>query len=412
MRRLSVNFVADRWWWKVGAMLGVGFFVFLADAILSDWVPSFVQEKMGGSLFMGLVMAFSSMVGLGADLIFPQLLKETTVRKLVMGALLSSFGFSAILFGSTWWPILWIFLMAMVIWGVYYELLGFANQQFVAEVVPLRSRSGAWAVMGTFKSLAYFLGPIFSGLLIANRGERSLLMVTGGMTLLAMAALTVMRLPNKKVKVEVEEINVGREVGHWLVLLKHVWPVILISLMMGLIDATFWTTGTIWTDKLAEQNWWGGMFLSAYMLPSLFIGLVMARLGIFQHKKRISEVLLLLAGVGLSFLAINDAVWWQLMVVFLASCMTAVAGPLTDAVYSDVVARMGRERKHLIGLSSSTISLAYIVGPIGAGGIASLAGERMTFALMGGIVAVVALVLLFVTPRKLKLPQMEIQKWE
>jgi MFS family permease len=73
---------------------------------------------------------------------------------------------------------------------------------------------------------------------------------------------------------------------------------------------------------------------------------------------------------------------------------------------------MGREEKHLIGLSRSTISIAYIVGPVLAGFIASQVGERMTFSVVGTVVIVVAIFLLLTTPRKLKLPQEEIAKWD
>jgi MFS family permease len=146
-------------------------------------------------------------------------------------------------------------------------------------------------------------------------------------------------------------------------------------------------------------------------LPIFLMGFVMAYLRIYEHKKKIAEICLLLGGLLLVMIGLYDGVVWQLMIVFVSSCAIAAASPLTDAVYTDVVTRMGQERKHLIGLSNSTISLAYIVGPVIAGALASFFGERLTFATVGGIVAVVAAVLIVITPRKLKLPQVEIQQW-
>lgn len=66
----------------------------------------------------------------------------------------------------------------------------------------------------------------------------------------------------------------------------------------------------------------------------------------------------------------------------------------------------------MLGLSSSTISLAYIVGPAIAGWVASMVGERMTFAVLGLGVALISLILLIVTPKKIKLPQSEIETWD
>lgn len=410
MRKIEVNFWHDPVLWRILSMMSVMFFVYLGDAVLSDFVPVYMQEKLGGSLAMGLVMSFSSIVGFGADLVFAQLLKGTTVKKLILSALITSLGFSVSILISTWWPMLVVLLLAMGIWGVYYELLGYANQQFVSEVVPLQKRSMAWAVMGIFRSLAYSLGPILSGFLVVY-GERSLLTITLGITTIAVILFGVAKLDDKKVDVEVEQINLWKELEHWWVLLEHVWPVVLISLMLGLIDATFWTTGTVWTDKLALIHPMGGMFLSLYMLPIFLMSFVMAYLKVYEHKKKIAEICLLIGGVVLMGIGISEQVWWQLLVVFLSSCAVAAASPLTDAVYTDIVARMGRERKHLIGLSNSTISVAYIVGPVAAGAVASLIGERMTFVVTGGVVVIVTVLLLIFTPRKLKLPQVEIQKW-
>ena len=121
---------------------------------------------------------------------------------------------------------------------------------------------------------------------------------------------------------------------------------------------------------------------------------------------------MLLGGIFLALLFFKDSVFYELAMVFLSSVMLSVTYPLVDAVYSDIVARMGRERKHVIGLSSSMVSLAYIVGPVLAGWIASQVGERMTFVTMGIAMAVVSTFLLFTTPKKLLLPQQEIKSWE
>jgi MFS family permease len=122
--------------------------------------------------------------------------------------------------------------------------------------------------------------------------------------------------------------------------------------------------------------------------------------------------MLLLSNVVLIGIGLNKEIWWQLLVVIVSSILSGFAYPLVDAVYTDIVARMGRERKHLIGLSGSTFSLAYIVGPIVAGFIAQLVGEQQTFVVVGFGAALVNFVLLFITPKKLKIPTAEIHAWK
>lgn len=411
MRKFSLSILTDGVWSKVIALTSILFFVLLADAILSDWVPNYIQTVTGSALIMGAIMSFSSVIGFGADIIFPQLLKWTTVKKLLVMAVLSGVLFSGVLYFSTLWPVLVIFLVAMAVWGVYYELLGFANQQFVSETVPGKMRASVWAVIGIFRNLAYFIGPIIGGVL-AVQGDRVVVLTAGGISILAYGLVFFLKLSNKQVVVKNEEINLVKELSHWWVLIEHVWPMLIASFILGLIDATFWTTGTVLTEVLARENWIGGLFLPMYMLPSLFVGILVLKWGIYRGKKKWAEIFMLLGGIALALLFIQDSIVYKLAIVFVSSIFFSVSYPLIDAVYSDIVSRMGRERKHLIGLSASMISLSYIVGPVLAGWIASQVGESMTFVVMGVAMAAVSIMLLILTPRKLRLPQVEIASWE
>jgi MFS family permease len=405
----------DLVWLRVVTMsLGL-FFIFFSDAILSYFVPGFIQEALGGAAIMGLVVAFSSIVGLLADLLLPQLLKGLTVRKMIFWAVMASLAFSLILIFTTWWKLVVFMLLAMAVWGIYYEFLGFASCQFVADKVSLRCRSGAWAMMGTFKNLAYFLGPLIATRIALVGGDVSLLLLAFGLTVVGLVVFLLLnrqKTVSAEVKVNWHEVNLLKEFGHWWVLLEHVWPVVIMSLLMGMIDATFWTTGAVFTEVLAKESWWGGLFLSLYTLPSLFMGIVIMKWGVYKGKKKLAEKFLLFSGVALLGMAVSGTTMWLLAMVLVSSILMAVAWPLVDAVYSDIVARMGRERKHMIGLSNSTISLAYIIGPVLAGLVADSVGERMTFAVMGGTMVGVCFFLLLVTPKKLKLPQHEIQGWD
>ena len=410
MKRIETGVGNRAVWLRVTTLAMVMFFVYLADGILSDWVPNYMQTVLGSPILMGLVMSFSSLVGFAADVVFPQVLRGITVKKLMVAGIIAGALFAGSLLFTTFRPVLVVILLAMAIWGVYYELLGFASQQFVAETAATNQRSQVWAVLGMFKSLAYFLGPIVGGWLLVM-GDKPVVVAAGLITVLSYLIFYFVRLPNRKVKVEIEEINLIKEMSHWWVLLEHLWPVLIISLVLGLIDATFWTTGTVLTESLSKQSWWGGLFLPMYSLPSLFVGLIVLKWGVYQGKKKWAEIFMLLAGLFLAGLAISGAVFWQLLMVFLSGVMLSVTYPLVDAVYSDIVSRMGRERKHLIGLSSSMVSISYIIGPTLAGVIASLVGERATFVAMGVGVAVTSVVLLIVTPRKLRLPQQMITTW-
>jgi MFS family permease len=387
-------------------------FVFTADGVLSYWAPNFIQESLSRPLLMGLVMASSSVAGLVLDFVFPQLLRGVGLKTLIGMLLVASMGFALTMLASTWLPIVGIFLVAMVIWGLYYELIIFADQQYVASSITRERRSSAWGIISVFKSLAYVSGPIIAGWALAH-GDRAVILVSMGLTTVAALLFMFMRFrENPELKLPHQHINLFSEFSHWRVLITHVWPILLLSITMGVVDATFWTTGTVWSEKLAVIHGLGGLFVSAYMLPSLFVGLIVAKIGIYKHKKKIAEYMLLFSNLVLVGIGLSTEIWWQLLVVLVSSTLAGFAYPLVDAVYTDIVARMGRERKHLIGLAGSTFSLAYIVGPVLAGYIAGMVGEQQTFVVIGFGAAAINFALLWITPRKLRLPTVQIKNWK
>lgn len=400
----------DPVWLKLGAYLSIMFFIYLSDATLSDFIPGFLEERLGSSLAMGLVMSTSSIAGILLDLMFAQLFRGTTVKKMILIAIGGGMLFVTLLMSVTYWPWIFLMIMSMAMWGLYYEFFGFASQQYVSEIATPEKRPSMWGMLEVIRSLAYTIGPIVGTWLILS-GERHLLMFVFGILCFALAMFSIVRITSKPVVVEMEELSLKKEFGHWMVLWRHVWPLLLMSLMIVIIDSAFWTVGTIINDELSHVSRIGGLFVSVYMAPSMFVGFVINRIGIHDHKKRWAQIFMLFGGIVLAMLPSFNSVYWYLGVVLLFSTLTAMSWPLIDATYTDLVVRMGRERKHMIGLCSSVNSLGYIIGPILAGWLSGIVGNFETFAYYGVAIAILSCVLIIVTPRKLKLPQAEIQTW-
>lgn len=413
-RKWQTHGSTNRVWFKVIGFSLMVFFLGLADAILSDWVPEYMQEKLGGSLLMGIVFSFSSVVGFAADMVFPQILRKCSFQRLMAMAVGGALVFVGLLLWSTEWPVVAIFLMAMAVWGVYYEFMAFGGQQFVVEIAPVQMRSAVWSMLGVFKGLAYFLGPIVGGLLVFRYGNKEVLWFSAAIVFIGLFVWKLLGYKKERSSGlgEVKRFSIKDEIGHWMVLSHKVWPVLIVSFVLGLIDSTFWTTGTVFSTQLARENWWGGMFLSFYMLPPLFMGLIMSRLKIISGKKKIAEVTLFLAGIALIFIGMQSSIVWILIGVLVMATLLTITQPVTDAVYTDILSRMGRERIHMAGLSNSMMSLAYVAGPILSGWMASVWGEKMTFGAVGWLTVFVSVFLLLVTPKKIRLPQEEIQSWE
>lgn len=404
-------FLGDKVWSKVILFSLTLFLLRLADAVISFWAPNQIQSSLGSSVWMGLIISFQSIIGFGADLIFPSLLRTTKTKRLIFWAIIMSALTSFFLTASTVQPFIAIFLITMTLWGIYYEFVAFANYQFMGSVVPAHLRTAAWGIMGTFVNLAYFLGPLIAAAVLL----KSYVLAEGIILVFLVGALLTLSLfkghRDVPAKIDIKEINPWVEIKHWISLSKHIWPVMILSLLLGFIDSTFWTTGAIWTEKLAKINYLGGLFLPFYQLPAIFLGVVVAGWGIYKGKKILTEKFLIIAGIFLIGLAVNGSIYWQLLMVLLASSALSICYPLLEGVYTDIVARMGKEKNDLIGLTSSVVNVSYIIWPPVVGVVAALIGERLTFSFVGVLVVVVSVILLFVTPKKLRLPQEEIKSW-
>lgn len=411
--RLAVKdyFLRNPEWSKITVFSLILFFVFLADAILSYWVPNFLQSIYNDVAKTGLMLSMSSVVGLLADLILPQIVKGLTVRKLVLYSIVSGILFSFLLFQNTLFTFVFLTAAAMAVWGIYYELLGFAQQQFVADSIPLSLHSSAWGILGIAKNTSYFLGPLL-GSVFFEKEQKFPLYVAFLFSFVSLAILILSKKTHERpLIIDIRKVNLFSEIAHWRILLSRVWPLICMSLFLGLIDAFFWSVGAIWNEKLAKTHILGGFFLSVYSLPALFAGFLVARAKIHKGKKKLAIKFFIAASLVLTLLPLSKGVYWQLLIVFTSSFLLSVVYPLVDGVYSDIVARMGRVRHHMIGLSNSAISLAYIVGPALAGVVARKIGEVESFAAIGMASFLMSLILFFAIPKKIRIPQNQISDW-
>lgn len=388
------------------------FFIRLADGAIGFWAPAQIESVFDNQVVVGLIISIQSIVGFFADLIIPHMLRAAKARPLAFAAALLACATSLAFWWSVAWPFALLFVVTMIGWGVYYELMSFATYQFMGNEVPVRLRSGAWGVGDMFLNFAYFLGPLAATFLLVHGAaatETAILLFLA----CALVLLWIFRdAQEHSDNVERQDVNPWEELRRWSVLSSVIWPAIMITLMLGCIDATFWVTGVLWSQALSQTNALGNFIIPLYQFPPLLVGIVIAKWGVYKGKKILAEKFLLAAGVLLACLGLFRSLPMVLSLVFSASVALSLTYPLLEGVYTDIVARMGREKKDLIGLINAVSNVSYVFWPPVAGMIATMLDQRLTFAIVGGMAALVALILLFVTPKKLRLPQQEIQSWD
>lgn len=396
---------------KIASLTFTLLLIFMADGILSYFVPNFLETKYG-AFWMGIIMSFSSVVGLSYDLIFPQLSRSINLKRFLAVSILLCGGFILALYISDKSSALVFPFIAVGIWGIYWEMIRISKHDYIAKNIATEMHATAWGIFEIARGFAYTVAPILTSYLILKSTDSVLF--TAFFFVIASLIAILLRKNDHVLHTDIthEKINLFTEFSKWVTLNKRIYTLVISTVLIGLVDSFIWTIGAVWSEDLSKVSFWGTLLIPLYILPTILTGLFLARIKIVSGKKKLSEFFLLLSGLSLGALYLFDHDYILVFIIFISSIFLALSYPLSEAVYSDLEERMGIKKRHLISLSLSTISLSYIIGPSIAGFLSSLYGEKQTFVYLGLFTAGVAVILLLLTPRKLKLPQNEIESWK
>ncbi len=385
----------------------------LGDALMSYTIPVYIDKNVSSTFIMGIIFSFSSFVGLIFDFLIPRLFRTKKYLFFLIGGFVSAFTFPLLL--MIFPPIAFVLLMSMAVWGIYYEMETFSNFQFIKTFTTKDQHALSWGMLSSFRSAAYFIGPLIAALLI-EKSDKLPFYTTLGLFLFGFFILLFVLKSLKKKGKPVLETEVQhrsttkRELKVWFVLLKRLWPLYLFALVLNFVDAFFWTVGPLLSESLKVDGIFGGILLTVYMLPSLFMGFFAGKLAKPFGKKRISLVSGIFSGVLFVLSGFIPNIWLFILLIFFASLVISVAYPEISAVFEDYVSRLSQAENDIVGLQSSAASVSYILGPILAGFIATAVGDKLAFSVMGAILLVVSLISFILIPRKIKMPQAEISK--
>ncbi len=393
------------------------FFIYLADSTLSYIFPIAIENIVNSNTIMGLILSASSLVGLICDFLFPQLFKNRTWRFYLVSGILLSLLFPISLSLGTQFLLIPFFLIASFIWGIYFELLLFSEQTFVVDTDDKENFSKDWGILYFSYQLTAILGPIIGSILLLQLLLTStLILVFIQLLALIFALILIYRFPlrgsERVAKSRIKEtINILKEAKSWEVLSFRVWPVITMGISISFISAIYWTIGGLLGQSLNigfEMDW---VIVVLYNIPLLIGSYLLSRFSIKRYKKRLSQISLLLASLTLiPFILFKDNLSILLLIIFISSFFLSFTHPLNEAVYSDLLERMGKDKGYLVGLARSNSSIAFILAPILVGIVSDSTDYYTTFTIAGIFFSIVAILLLIFTPRKIKLPQRDLEE--
>ena len=374
------------------------------DSSFSFMVPQVITEAGLSKTFMGVILASSSMSGAVFDFVLSKYLVNTHYRRvyLMMFALCA---FCPLLLwqGKT----IWFYFAAMALWGFYYDLSNFGNLDFISRKSLVHEHSSSFGILWAFRSLGYTLGPIIIGLLAAEvlsyKPFLSMWIALGisaiffGILLYLTANKDVEYLkksPPHKV-LHLSEFTIMVKIG------KQIFPVLILTTFLWVIDAFFWTIGPLMLHSVHETSFLSGIFVTMYTLPATIFGWLVGKSSKKLGKKKTALIACCSASFIFTGFVFATSAVALMATAFLASCCLSICLPLINGVFSDFIARDSEHEKEIEALQDLFTNLGYIIGPILAGFLADQIGSRFSFAALGLLGLIITGILLFTTPRKI-----------
>jgi MFS family permease len=393
------------------------FFIYLADSTMSYLFPVVTETRLASNTLVGIVMAFSSFIGLLCDLIFPQIFRNKSWKFFIFMQLILAPFFSVFTYIGARTASLPFFLIAAAFWGIYFECLWFSLQKFVMTNERKENYSRTWSTIYSLIFIAKVIGPILGAYLIDISIEHAALNLVP-FSILAFAILIIIvsiNSPKKTKHVEIQPTyhpSLKDELNFWKLLLPTIFPIFLSTIVIMSFDAAIWTFGALFGESLFNDfKGLEASILIFYNISGLLANVWVSKLQIKANKKKLTNSFIFLGGLVLgSVVLFRGSNVSTLIIVSVASFVISLAFPLNDSVFSDLGNRLKKESIHLIAISRFTCSLAYILVPLGLGFIADSSDYYTAYSLLGLTIAFAGAILLLITPKKLRLNQKRIHQ--
>lgn len=379
------------------------FFWTFFDGILSYLVPILITQRGFTKTELGLILAFSSVMGAILDVTLSRILKHTNYLKTFLLILAISFIFPLVLWYANH---ILVYLLAMTIWGLYYDLYTFASYDFVHRTDShTHQYSFDFGIIELFRSVAGFLAPLLAAWLIIDQVDFS--NITSPLIFLIIAALLYVVLfrvsPIHYFQSEPplpKSSNFFTEIQLWFPVAHKIFPFLIVMVMMYIFDAVFWTAGPLFSASFPGIPYFSGILMTLYNLPSLLtvwkIEWITSRFG----KKPTALFSFFLANLFLIPIGFIASPYHVLFLVFLSSVASSITWPAVLGIFADHINQFPHNQSEIEGLTDFMINLGYIFGPIFAGLLSDRFNINFSFAALGLVNIVIILILAFYFSQK------------
>lgn len=379
-------------------------FFTLFDGIMSYVTPILIKERGFSMSMIGFIIGTSSITGAVFDFLVSKIFKNTDYKRMFL-VLFAICAIYPVLLSQA--STIWLFLFAMAAWGIYFDLYGFGVFNFISRYTKKEDHSSNFGLVQIFRALGLILAPLIVGLIIVDYVDWRIFTLgwffLGVAFMFFLLLIVLMRkhhLINEHSLKYQRRKNLFAEFHLWGKIGGLMTPVLFLTFFLFFIEAFFWTLAPLYAET-SDLKSFGGLFLTAYLLPALMVGWCVGYFTKRFDKRRMAFVCVLIGSAILSSFAYLPSSIFSIIVVFLASAFISIALPTINSVYADYISDTPKVEGEVEGLEDFSFNVGYIAGPISAGILADVFSIPIAFSILGLVGVLLSLMLLILTPKNI-----------
>lgn len=378
----------------------------LYDGIISFLTPIAITNHGISETLMGIIIGTASISGALFNFFLCRIFKDTNYKRLFLYMFAICLVYPLILFQAN---SIFIYLIAMALWGIYYDLRNIANFDYINQTSNKKEYANQFNLLMIFTAVGYLLAPLFVGALIADTFDWRPYALSWMFAVMGFFFFLLLLSVSKKQKKESEACEptssrtVRMEAHLWNQIGGIIFPVLLLTFFLNFFSAFFWTIGPIFAASLKELHPFNGLFMAAYTLPSLLVGWSVGSFTRRFGKKKTSFVSLIIGSSVLFFILFLSNPFLLILDIFVSSFFLSIAWPSVSGVYADYISETPTYEKEIEGLEGFFTNLGYLFGPMLAGFLAESFGKIYAFSFLGIFGVCLGVLLMMISPHKINL---------
>ena len=355
------------------------------DGIMSYVAPLVLVERGFSEGVMGLIIGSSSVFGAGFDLVLSRLLRRTDFRRIFLVLFTICAAYPVIILQAN---TAFVFVVAMGVWGLYFDLYNFGALNFLATEFEPKEHASAAGVILAFRGTGYLLAPVLAGLAVGEVVGWKPFAISWLFLGVAASLFVLLLRAAARGPVKPEALSsrgLAREAHIWEGISKLLEPLLTLTVLITVFDSFVWTLGPLVGTKLLGSEGLGGVFIVVYQLPTLLVGWSAGMFARRYGKEKVALGCFMAGSAVLCLLGFVSQPVVVLLVLFAASAFLASAAPAINGTYADYISSASDVEKEIEGADDFSVNVGYVIGPIAAGFLAQYLGELAAIGAVGAL---------------------------